>query len=141
MWNKEAAINFVRHNAHPHATGYCARAVTAAIEHGGVSLHHDNAKNMGKYLVLAGFREVYGNPIKGDVAIIQPYTGGNTAGHMAIFDGITGGQISSRNMACTPGLVIVKVSLRINYIGTTDEAINIIYFSILIICYGRNSSC
>ncbi|MDM2730027.1 Uncharacterised protein [Citrobacter youngae] len=87
MWNKEAAINFVRHNAHPHATGYCARAVTAAIEHGGVSLHHDNAKNMGKYLVLAGFREVYGNPVKGDVAIIQPYTGGNAAGHMAIFDG------------------------------------------------------
>lgn len=34
MWNKEAAINFVRHNAYPHATGYCARAVTAAIEHG-----------------------------------------------------------------------------------------------------------
>ena len=60
---------------------------------------------------------------------------------MAILMGITGGQISSRNMACTPGLVIVKVSLRINYIGTTDEAINIIYFSILIICYGRNSSC
>lgn len=34
MWNKEAAVNFVRNNAHAHATGYCARAVTAAIEHG-----------------------------------------------------------------------------------------------------------
>jgi len=34
MWNKEAAVNFVRNNAHAHATGYCDRAVTAAIEHG-----------------------------------------------------------------------------------------------------------
>lgn len=87
MWDREAAINYVRHNAHPHSTGYCARAVTAAIEHGGVSLHHQDAKNMGPYLILAGFHEVYGQPIKGDVAVIQPYPGGNAAGHMTIFDG------------------------------------------------------
>lgn len=87
MWSKEVAINFVRHDAHPHATGYCARVVIAAIKHGGVSLHHDDAKNMGKYLVLVDFRGVYGDPVKSDVAVIQPYTGGNMTGYVVIFDG------------------------------------------------------
>lgn len=104
-------------------------------------MHHDNAKNMGKYLVLAGFREVYGNPIKGDVAIIQPYTGGNTAGHMAIFDGHYWWSDFKQEHGVYPGLVIVKISPRINSIGITDETIDIIYFSILIVCYGRNNTC
>lgn len=86
MWNKEVVMNFVRHSAHPHATGYRIRAVVTVIEHGGVSLHHDNVKSMDRYLVLAGFRKIYGNPIKSDVAIIRPYTGGNTVSRMMIPD-------------------------------------------------------
>lgn len=89
MWNIQAALSYVRSHAQPHTTHWCARYVTAAIEHGGVTLHHDDAKNMGPYLVLAGFHAVYGNPIAGDLAIIQPYPGGSRAGHMCIYDGQT----------------------------------------------------
>jgi hypothetical protein len=46
------------------------------------------AKNFGPLLEHAGFQPVTDGTVqKGDVAVVQPYPGGNQAGHMDMYDG------------------------------------------------------
>lgn len=87
-WNIDDAISWARRNANAHSTGYCARAVVRAIDHGGVRVIGTDALNLGTSLRAAGFTEMSENthPIKGDISVIQPIPG-HPYGHAAIFDG------------------------------------------------------
>ncbi|MBV4366919.1 hypothetical protein [Erwinia phyllosphaerae] len=89
-WNKQAAVNYLRLHALKMSHSQCAKYTRQAIEAGGIKLertHH--AKDYGDILLRAGFREVPSAfPVMaGDVAIIQPYNGGNPSGHMTMYDG------------------------------------------------------
>lgn len=91
-WNKDAAISHIRSHAGSHSLHRCARYTRQAIEAGGVRLGNTpDAKDYGAALERAGFREVPPGStlIAGDVAIIQPYIGGNSSGHMTMYDGTT----------------------------------------------------
>jgi RHS repeat-associated protein len=86
--------NFVRtldRNARDNpSTGWCGRAVGRALTAGGSNTGSHNGKDYGPYLLNNGFSTVPSSgysPEAGDVAVIQPYPGGNQAGHVAGFDG------------------------------------------------------
>lgn len=96
--NIDAAAAFLRANAAPQSRGLCARYVREALEAGGLVLtsHPGMAKDYRPALLAAGFTVVcdgparFANgyiPMKGDVAVIQPYPGGSAAGHIAMYDG------------------------------------------------------
>ena len=92
VWSRDEAISQIRSRAGSHSIHRCAFYTREVIEAGGV--HVDNvpdAKNYGRSLERAGFREVPlgSTVIAGDVAIIQPYAGGNPSGHMTMYDGTT----------------------------------------------------
>ena len=44
-WNKHEAVSYARSHAHHNSTGYCARAVAAAIRAGGLKIDGADAKN------------------------------------------------------------------------------------------------
>lgn len=94
--NVGAAVEALRNNAEDAPTGYCARYVRQAIAAGGVTVtppSSGDAKDYGPQLQAAGFVQLSPTPPPnylpqiGDVVVIQPYSGGNSAGHMAMFDG------------------------------------------------------
>lgn len=89
-WNKQEAVSYLRSHALGHSHSECAKFTRRAIEAGGVRLDrtHD-AKDYGTALLRAGFSEVPpGSTLhSGDVAVIQPYSGGNPSGHMTMYDG------------------------------------------------------
>ncbi|NVK19641.1 MAG: CHAP domain-containing protein [Methylocystaceae bacterium] len=79
-------------NAESKSKGRCAAYVRRALEAGGLdsSGHPRNAKDWGPTLEKNGFVPVNPDnyaPQKGDVVVIQPYPGGNKAGHMAAYSG------------------------------------------------------
>lgn len=85
----------LRDNAEPESIRKCAAYVRMALEAGGGKTkgHPFHARQWGPMLLRMGFRELpvekldtY-KPLKGDIAVIQPYKGGNDSGHMAGFDG------------------------------------------------------
>ena len=87
VWSRDEAISQIRSLAGSHSIHRCAFYTREVIEAGGV--HVDNvpdAKNYGRSLERAGFRAVPpgSTVIAGDVAIIQPYAGGNPSGHMTM---------------------------------------------------------
>ncbi|MRS89056.1 CHAP domain-containing protein [Enterobacteriaceae bacterium RIT714] len=86
-WNPHEAVTFARQNAHVHSSGYCARAVAAAIRAGGVKITGADAMYFGRSLEMAGFSQVYGTLIEGDVAVIDALPGKNQHGHACIYDG------------------------------------------------------
>ncbi|MCL9643794.1 MULTISPECIES: hypothetical protein [Rahnella] len=91
-WNRDAAVSHIRTHASGGSLSRCAEYTRQAIEAGGTTLDRTaNAKDYGAPLERAGFRELpRGSTLQpGDVAIIQPYTGGNPSGHMTMFDGTT----------------------------------------------------
>ena len=70
----------------------CATNVRKALEAAGVNTtgHPQEAKDWGQTLEKQGFKAVDQNgykPQQGDIAVIQPYKGGNPSGHMAGFNG------------------------------------------------------
>lgn len=90
----EKTVDFLKASAEPAPTHRCAKYVRRAIEAGGVPLDPAtrplSAKNYGPYLKAHGFAEVPPSdhkPQPGDVAVIQPYPGGSTHGHIAMYDG------------------------------------------------------
>lgn len=85
-WSPDRAITFARQHAHQYTTHYCARYVAAAITAGGVRISSANANNFESELRLAGFEQAYGAPIKGDIAVIEPFSG-SAYGHVCIYDG------------------------------------------------------
>ncbi|WP_231564412.1 hypothetical protein [Enterobacter sp. Bisph1] len=76
-------------------------------EAGGITLISTKfAKDYGDSLLKAGFVALpqTAQPEKGDVAIIQPYAGGNGIGHMTMFDGKTWySDFKQRDMYPGPG--------------------------------------
>ncbi|WP_410741459.1 CHAP domain-containing protein [Citrobacter koseri] len=87
-WNKHSAVTFARQHAHQQSTHFCARAVAAAIRAGGIQIEGANAMNFDRSLERAGFRQVYGEPIEGDVAVISALPGPHQYGHTCIYDGM-----------------------------------------------------
>ncbi|WP_321878339.1 CHAP domain-containing protein [Paraburkholderia bannensis] len=86
-YNGASAAAYAFNHAQPASTGHCAKYVRHAIQFGGVVVASTElAKNYGPNLLAAGFYEVTGAPVKGDVAVIQAISG-HPAGHMAIFNG------------------------------------------------------
>jgi hypothetical protein len=82
----------LRSQALPGPNQECGRYVKSALRAGGldVGVGVEHAKNMGPPLEKAGFDPVAEEgyiPRKGDVAVIQPYSGGNESGHIAMYDG------------------------------------------------------
>ncbi|WES66968.1 CHAP domain-containing protein [Superficieibacter sp. HKU1] len=90
VWDKRAAGNYAKANAHANSIRKCAEYTRKAIAAGGINIGNTfHAKDYGPFLETAGFRPVgtYESPKAGDVVVIQPYEGGNPSGHMAIYDG------------------------------------------------------
>jgi hypothetical protein len=85
----------------------CAQYVRRVIAAGETNLINTRfAKDYGDSLLKAGFIALppSATPEKGDVAIIQPYAGGNGIGHMAMFDGKTWySDFKQRDMYPGPG--------------------------------------
>ncbi|WP_459176705.1 hypothetical protein [Ewingella americana] len=91
-WNRDTAVSHIRLRAGATSHHRCAEFTGAAIRAGGVDLGYErDAKNYGRPLERAGFHEVpAGSTLQaGDVAVIQPYPGGNPSGHMTMYDGTT----------------------------------------------------
>jgi hypothetical protein len=87
MWSGHKAAVYARHHARLQSHGECAHYVSNAIRHGSISFPNTHyARDMGSTLRLNGFHQVYGNPIEGDVAVIQPIPG-HPYGHACIYDG------------------------------------------------------
>ncbi|EOC1426148.1 CHAP domain-containing protein [Cronobacter dublinensis] len=86
-WDKYAAIRHARDRAYSQSHHKCELFVKEAIIAGGVDIYPTpSAKDMGKALIKAGFYEVYGEPVAGDVAVIQAIPG-HPDGHACIYDG------------------------------------------------------
>ena len=88
----EAATTYLVAHAAAHSTRRCAHAVRLALLAGGVSFADfpEDAKAYGPYLLAKGFIAVSSaryTPGKGDVAVIQSYTGGSSAGHITMYSG------------------------------------------------------
>jgi type VI secretion system secreted protein VgrG len=105
----DAAVKYLDGHAKSHATGFCAKAVRSAILAGRVDIspHPGIAKSYGIYLQRSGFslQPVTGYvPAKGDVVVLQSYTGGQPAGHIAMYDGTQWvSDFKQRDMWAGPG--------------------------------------
>lgn len=91
-WNKHVAATYARQHAMSSSHKMCATYVRMALEAGGVRISGINfAKDYGPALERNGFIALGpGQAVReGDIVVIQPYEGGNAAGHIAIYDGST----------------------------------------------------
>jgi type VI secretion system secreted protein VgrG len=91
-YNIDAAVKHLVDHAKTGALGKCATFIRQALEAGGLDTtgRPVSAKSYGPFLKGKGFRsiELEGYvPAKGDVVVIQPYTGGSVHGHIAMYDG------------------------------------------------------
>ncbi len=101
-YNLDGALNKLKARAGQYPKHECATYVRIALEKGGgLTLIRPkpradrkvHAKDYGASLLTAGFKEIHIEtyakyiPQKGDVAIIQPYPGGNPSGHMQMYNG------------------------------------------------------
>ncbi|KQP80733.1 hypothetical protein ASF60_22510 [Methylobacterium sp. Leaf113] len=97
--NINLAVQYLRAHAQPKSIGQCARYVRNALEAGGLKAINPperpvDAKDYGPVLKVRGFSETvlsgmlyHYDPLEGDVIVLQPYSGGNPAGHIAMFSG------------------------------------------------------
>lgn len=88
----DAAVKNLVEHAADSSSGRCALFVRQALIAGKVIIHPHpiNAREYGPYLTAKGFVAVDAKDykeVKGDIAVIQPYVGGASAGHIAMFDG------------------------------------------------------
>jgi type VI secretion system secreted protein VgrG len=88
----KAAVAVLNKRALPASAHACAKYVRIALEGGGIdtTVHPVLAKLYGPYLTRWGFKTVTATgytPVTGDVRVFQPYTGGNTAGHIDMYNG------------------------------------------------------
>lgn len=87
MWRPHAAVVYARQQAGVSSQKRCAEFVSNALRAGGAHLHNTHfAKDMKQNLIMAGFHQVYGEPIEGDVAVIQA-TVHHQYGHACIYGG------------------------------------------------------
>jgi hypothetical protein len=92
IFNIDQSIKHLNNKALEQSSGYCAYFVREALEAGGTdtSSHPRSAKDYGSFLSEWGFVKVNStdySPVKGDIAVIQPYTGGNPNGHIQMYNG------------------------------------------------------
>ena len=86
-------VSALNHNASPnlHSTGWCGRYIWLALKAGGLGQVGSHAgKDYGPPLLNNGFSSVSQTgyqPQPGDIAVIQPYPGGNPAGHAEAWNG------------------------------------------------------
>ena len=84
------AADFARQNAKQKSTGFCARYVANALEHGGFNFSRQSSAYMyhsNSILKNMGFTEINGgSPQKGDV-YVEDQTKTHPDGHIAIYDG------------------------------------------------------
>ena len=90
--NINAFVNELNKNAGDESGGECAKYVRWGLEAGGINTkgHPEPAKSYGPFLQGQGFSPVSPDnytPQPGDIAVIQPYTGGNQAGHIEGWNG------------------------------------------------------
>ena len=77
MWSAHKAAVHARQHAGQYSQKRCAEFVSKSIRAGGANLQNTHyAKDMKSNLILAGFHQVYGEPVEGDVAVIQPTANG-----------------------------------------------------------------
>ncbi|QFH71130.1 CHAP domain-containing protein [Enterobacter sp. E76] len=114
-WNKHAAVSYARTHAHSSSTGYCARAVAAAIRAGGVRVEGANAKDFGRSLEAAGFTKVYGTLIEGDIAVIDALPGTHQYGHACIYDGSGTWYSDFRQHSMYPGPTYRDIQPHVTY--------------------------
>jgi RHS repeat-associated protein len=83
-------VSTLNNNAGQKSTGWCGRAIGKALAAGGQNVGSHDGKNYGPYLLGAGFHQVSPDgyqPQPGDIGVIQPYPGGNQAGHAEGWNG------------------------------------------------------
>jgi hypothetical protein len=92
--NITTAVSYLDSHALAASSGFCAQYVRQALAAGGLSAFGSplstEAKNYGPLLTGAGFTTIGSDnpsPRAGDVVVIQNYTGGSTAGHIAMYNG------------------------------------------------------
>lgn len=91
----EKFAKHLRDKAVKKSRGQCAYYVRLALEAGGANLGQrpGHAKDYGPTLRRIGYAEIaVADPstykfMKGDIVVIQPYSGGNKSGHIAAYDG------------------------------------------------------
>jgi type VI secretion system secreted protein VgrG len=88
----DKAVAHLTKRAKNDAAGKCATYVREALEAGGMDTtgHPVYAKHYGPFLKTHGFTSVPLEnyvPTKGDIVVIQSYTGGSVAGHIAMYTG------------------------------------------------------
>lgn len=89
-WNPVKASDYARQHALSSSHNLCATYVRHALHAGGVDTTGVRlAKDYGPALESAGFIATGSGQtlLAGDIIVIQPYPGGNRAGHIAIYDG------------------------------------------------------
>ncbi|UQA60490.1 hypothetical protein E8A73_008470 [Polyangium aurulentum] len=119
MFDVNKSVQYLNSHAQPKSTSNCARYVRTAISSpagGGQPMGRTlSAKNYGPQLEAAGFRQVTDGTLqKGDVAVIQPYPGGNQHGHMAMYNGQSWvSDFKQRDMYPGPGYRAARPSYKI----------------------------
>ena len=88
----DKAVSYIEEHAAAGSTGLCAKFVRLALKAGGVAIDPwpDEARKYGPYLLRSRFIALSIAPsgvAAGDVCVIQPYKGGNPAGHIQMFTG------------------------------------------------------
>lgn len=91
-FNIDNAITTLDARAGGHSQHACAKYVRIAIQAGGINTanHPLEARQYGPYLHRWGFIQVNPSnytPARGDIRVFQPYSGGNSAGHIDMFNG------------------------------------------------------
>jgi type VI secretion system secreted protein VgrG len=87
----DKAIAYLETHAHTKPTHHCAKYVRLSLAAGGIILTNAplEAKNYGSVLMLHGFERIMDLPLpqKGDIAVIQDYSGGSVEGHITMYTG------------------------------------------------------
>ena len=93
-FNIDNAVSTLNENALSSSSGYCAKYVRYALEAGGINMngHPSSAKDYDSFLSKKGFNEVTSNnykPIKGDIAVMESFTGvkSHPYGHIQMYNG------------------------------------------------------
>jgi hypothetical protein len=88
----DKAVRHLRERAESHSTGRCAKYVRLALAAGGIDIepHPGVAKAYAPFLRRFAFTEISEHqydPEPGDIVVIQPCVGGNSAGHIQMYSG------------------------------------------------------
>jgi hypothetical protein len=90
--DKLRAADYLHTHAMSRSSGHCARSVRLALEASGLDTrsHPESAKDYGPFLISLGFVIVRLDnyaPMTADVAVLQPFEGGDPNGHVEMYDG------------------------------------------------------